>query len=150
MPEKSVCLSLARLQGCAVAYFACIHSVMASTYAAELLYGQASATNVRCIPVLSNSTVCREKATGAPHRSLPLDNIISSMIEPTLTQEDRDRRAASKAQWQKQADKTTARWKQAMNPTTSSHMRMPAMGPFGMPGERNVDGCLVCCLCCMG
>lgn len=73
--------------------------------------------------------LCREKASGAPHRALPLDNIIGSTIEPSMSQVERDRRAAMKQEWQRQADKTVAHWKQMLNqPARPMHMPPPHPG----------------------
>lgn len=91
----------------------------------------------------------REAATGAPHRALPLDNIISSMIEPTLSAADKSRRESAKVDWQKQADKTMTRWKQKMNPAARAaaapnHMHLP--GGLHIPGLAGANAMHPACL----
>ena len=60
-----------------------------------------------------------------------MDNIISSMVEPQLSQVDRERRAELKQEWQRQADKVSAHWKQAMNPAVLPRVSQPHL-PAGL------------------
>ncbi|KAK9807980.1 hypothetical protein WJX73_010271 [Symbiochloris irregularis] len=73
---------------------------------------------------------CREKASGAPHRALLVDNIIASMIQPTLPPDEVKRREETNKKWQQQAEAVTAQWKRSMT-KQFPHAHLP---PADLPG----------------
>ena len=58
---------------------------------------------------------CRVKASGAPHKALALDNIITSVVEPGLSAEDKALREERRTAWAAKADATHKSWDTLLN-----------------------------------